>query len=142
MSPLGIAAIAIAIGAAGGGGWFTYRWGEAKILKAEASAKESDRLAVQAALRAKQLSEALSAAEDVAKRRNQALILSQREAIDFRNAYEALYASNQIAKVWGDSPIPLDVRCLRRELDKGLPADSSLQCPPKPIRADTGTPPR
>lgn len=142
MSPTAIAAgIILAIGL-GGGGYTVWRWQEAKVLKAQIAAKESERIADQAALRAYRMQESLFASEDISRKRQKKLIQAQEDAKLFQSAFEALYAESKTAKDWGETPIPDSIRCLRRELDKGLPPDSSLQCPVKPTGPDGGTTPR
>lgn len=138
MSPTAIAAgIVLAIGF-GGGGWFVYRWGEAKLLKAEIAAEAAKRDAVQAALRAKVLSEALTESENVSRKRNAALLQSQKDLTLFQSAFEALYAQSKAAKDWSSTDVPNDVRCVRRKLNPTLPGDN-VPCPVSPTGPNAGT---
>lgn len=137
MSPQLIFAGIILVGAAGTGGWFTYRWVEAELITVRGERDAAISANRQTALRAKSLLEALSASEQVSRHRFQALEQSRKDETLFRSAFEALYEQSKAAKDWAGSIIPDDVRRLRRARAE-CSTDFNLPCPNSPTGPNPG----
>lgn len=127
--------LAIALALLSAGGYTTYRWMEAENLKVQQERDNALAAAAGQAAIAAQLQGDFDASEEIARKRGLALAAATRKADLFERALGGLNSAPALA--WKGSPVPIDVRQLRRT-DAGCPPDLQLPCPAGASTGDRG----
>lgn len=139
--------LAVALGLVGLGAFGSWKWQEAKILKAQTAEASAKGQAVSSALRTKFALEALSISEATSAKRIRALERQKADEQSYSKALESLLEerqngnSNNVAtfpspiREWLALPVPNALRLMRRA-DSGCAPDLSVQCAEDGSRGD------